>query len=516
MAGRRPSAPVLPARPLSAAVQAALALCLAGTIAAMLVLARRTKLSLVAATVAERCRLPLAQAAVAAGILAVMWVALGEVRAEDGWLGLIVAAILVLVLAGRPELAPAAGVLAAPFHSKVAVPLGPVNIGILEAAIACAFGGWAIAWTGVGRRSRLGLVDWLAVALVVWGGIAVVWSDFQWEALREWRVVLLEPALVFLMLRGSTSRARSAEIALDALVAGATLAALWGLASLGGAILGSEGAGVVRAEGVLRIAGPYGSPNNLALFAGRAVSVAAATALFAISSRRRRIHAAQLIVLLLAIGATFSRGALFIGLPVALAALVTIAVATRGTTFRALRRAAAVAAVGVLAFLAAFARTDRIAGAFSPAPGGTLHLRLRLWESALRMGLDHPILGVGPDNFLGHYRDTYVQRDAVQERFLNHPHNLVLDTWLRLGIAGAIAVGVVAVRTVIAGVRGLGQEGRPRALGAAALVGLAYTVAHGLIDNFLFVPDLAVAWWILVASALAAEEARVVTPTDGG
>lgn len=57
------------------------------------------------------------------------------------------------------------------------------------------------------------------------------------------------------------------------------------------------------------------------------------------------------------------------------------------------------------------------------------------------MALDHPLLGVGPDNFLYAYRSGYLLPSAWQEPNLNHPHTLLLDWWTRLGIPGVCCWG---------------------------------------------------------------------------
>jgi O-antigen ligase len=122
---------------------------------------------------------------------------------------------------------------------------------------------------------------------------------------------------------------------------------------------------------------------------------------------------------------------------------------------------------------------------------GTSFLRLRLWQSAWRMGLDYPLLGVGPDNFLYAYRTRYVMPDAWEELNLNHPHNVGLDLWTRLGLVGLAAGVWLLAATALRGWR-LYRRGSgamwPLALGL--LGGLAAALAHGLIDNSLFLVDL--------------------------
>ncbi len=107
------------------------------------------------------------------------------------------------------------------------------------------------------------------------------------------------------------------------------------------------------------------------------------------------------------------------------------------------------------------------------------------------MALDHPALGVGPDNFLYAYRTRYVLPSAWQELNLSHPHNLILDLATRLGVLGVLAGAWAMIGGLLRGWRLLRSGGDgvwPLALGL--LGGLAATVAHGLIDNSLFLIDL--------------------------
>ena len=49
----------------------------------------------------------------------------------------------------------------------------------------------------------------------------------------------------------------------------------------------------------------------------------------------------------------------------------------------------------------------------------------------------------GLDQFLYKYSIEYVNPQAWLERFISHPHNLVFDYWLRLGIIGPVFCLVV-------------------------------------------------------------------------
>ena len=135
-------------------------------------------------------------------------------------------------------------------------------------------------------------------------------------------------------------------------------------------------------------------------------------------------------------------------------------------------------------------RTPRFADLLN-FQAGTSFIRVKLWQGAWHMALDHPWLGVGPDNFLYAYRSRYVLPSAWQELSLSHPHNILLDFWTRLGLIGLFA----GAWALIAGMRRAWRLYRtaiaelwPVALGL--LAGLVVTVTHGLIDNSLFLIDL--------------------------
>jgi O-antigen ligase len=132
---------------------------------------------------------------------------------------------------------------------------------------------------------------------------------------------------------------------------------------------------------------------------------------------------------------------------------------------------------------------------------GTGFLRIRLWRSSWQMALDHWWLGVGPDPLLYAYRSGYLLPSAWQEPDLNHPHNLLLDWWTRLGLVGlGLGGGWLAA--------GMGQLGRwlraasERSTGEAALAvgclaAAAAGLAHGLIDASYALPNLMWSWVLL-------------------
>jgi putative inorganic carbon (hco3(-)) transporter len=153
------------------------------------------------------------------------------------------------------------------------------------------------------------------------------------------------------------------------------------------------------------------------------------------------------------------------------------------------------AAVLAVVVLTPFLGAERFQRLFDLGQG-TGFLRLQLWRSALQMGIDHPLLGVGPDNFLYAYRSGYMLPSAWQEPNLNHPHNLLLDWWIRLGLPGLL-LGLAWLGLGTWAVIGWLHRGPERALALGVLAAIAAGAAHGLIDMSYALPELMIVWVLL-------------------
>ena len=127
------------------------------------------------------------------------------------------------------------------------------------------------------------------------------------------------------------------------------------------------------------------------------------------------------------------------------------------------------------------------------------------------MALDHPLLGVGPDNFLYAYRSTYLLPEAWQEPNLNHPHNWLLDWWTRIGLAGlAGAVALFRYRPHAHAGRRHKPAHRHHPPEAVLSLGLlaagVAALAHGLIDASFALPDLMIVWVLILMATIALPE----------
>jgi len=319
------------------------------------------------------------------------------------------------------------------------------------------------------RRTDLPVLFFVAV-----GVLSLLAAERRGVALRELRTVVVEPALLFaLVTRAVATRQEATRIA-DGLILAGVLAALWGVGQF------LTGQDVITAEGVWRVRAAYPSPNNLSLFLGRTLPLAVALALG--SPRRRWFYALAVLVTGAALFLTFSRGA-WLSVGVALLFLGAL----RGT--RTLLAVLATSIAGLLALIP-LGEAARLSSLFD-LQEGTSFLRLKLWQASIQMALDHPLQGVGLDNFLYVY-PRYRLPEAWAEPDLSHPHNIVLDWWLRLGVLGLAALAVMLVDFFRRAFRALGSTSESaRALALGLVASMVAALVHGLIDNSYFLIDLA-------------------------
>ena len=360
------------------------------------------------------------------------------------------------------------------------------------------------AYRSAGRRParpRMVRADWAVLAFVVVATASLFVAARRDVALTEWRVVIIEPALFYLLLRAIRPSGRELWVMLDAWVLGGVAVAGYGLWQY------ATGQDLITAEGgLLRLRSIYGSPNNVALYLDRLLPLLVAVPLLgqSLPATRRRIYALAVAPVGLALLLTFSKGALLLGVPAGL--LVVFWVWQRRAGRRTWPWVAGAAAGGVAALLLASqipalaARLDLF--------GVTGFFRVSLWRAALNMAADHPLLGVGLDNFLYAYRGRYILDAAWQEPNLNHPHNIVLDFATRLGLLGLLAGAWLlfeAARALWTAMRRMasGRAGAPWLPVAAGLAGaLAAMLAHGLVDHSFFLVDLAFVFFLILGVAV--------------
>ena len=431
------------------------------------------------------------------------------------WLALVGTVLAGISSLMKPIFWLAALFFALPFDFAFAVPLFPDRaIGIIEFVLLGALLSTVanrLLWLSEAVRHTESTsckrnqctITTIVMILCGWALLAAIAAPYRAVALREWRSIFMTALILFLLLsllnRSASRRQENQRLLFGSWLVGATVVALVAIGQF------AFGTMTISAEGVDRVRAFYASPNNLALYLERTFMVAAALALFA-PNRRTRIPAIVAVVVQgLALILTFSKGALFVGVPAGLGVLLIGGLWMLGRQARSTRvlwGLAAPAGVGML-LLIPFLNTPRFQQLLDITQG-TGYLRLQLWRSAWQMALDHWALGVGPDNFLYIYRSEYILPTAWQEPNLNHPHNALLDWWTRLGLPGLL-LGVAfwwrglsdLVRTLVHRVEEPGRAARLLGVTAAAVAALA----HGLVDVSYALPDLMLVWVLLFDAA---------------
>lgn len=451
----------------------------------------------------------------------------------------------------RPDFAIGLALFSAPFylHPRNLRPGGTLEFALSEVIIVELAAAWVVGWAWRTVRGwqkgqgltlslspskiwawtrRQGPFFWPFVLLLILATVSLLnpFPDHLKEAIREYRLVIIEPLALFLLALAILGRQGAPAVArlLDFLVAGGVVVAGFGLlqelfplqaASTSDLITATSTGCAIKTEGVVRICSVYSHPDNLGLFLGRVIPLAACLPLFFNGgdwrlwknpSWRVKLYTLALLPLLATLFLSYSRGA-WLGVAAAFLGMFVVIGSRRWLI-----------AYGVMALLGLaavpFIKIERITSLFTG--GGSSSTRLYIWQSAIDIIKDHPITGIGLDQFLYVYNPQYVNPLAWTERFTSHPHNMVLDFWLRLGILGPVLLVWLlftffktawnrkllkpeapqsrvegGTPVAVAAKPGSGPAGLRRALTLGLIGSMVDFMVHGMVDNSFFVIDLA-------------------------
>jgi O-antigen ligase len=336
------------------------------------------------------------------------------------------------------------------------------------------------------------------LAFVILGAASLTWAEFLPQALREWRVMLLQSFLFYLLLRLAVRDQKDWALIAETMLFTGLLLSLIGL----GLYFSNQNVTVAEG-GSRRLLSVYGSPNALGLMLGRYLPFAWAYVLLPVGEWRKILAGLALAAMLPALALTQSLGAILLGLPAGLAMVI---LGWRGR--RALPILGGLAAAGAAALIPLSLAIPRIARLWE-GDTATAFLRLNLWRSTFNMLADHPVQGLGLDQFLYAYRSRYILPQAWEDPDLSHPHNLILDYWVRLGLLGVL----LALLTQYYFWRAAwGAYLKMRGLGLALLLGAAGAMAafwaHGLVDMAHFNINLSYIFALLLALVVYLESAK--------
>lgn len=324
--------------------------------------------------------------------------------------------------------------------------LPAVSVGPNAAALLIGLGWLAALRTHAGHAARIvnrhrRLAGGLA-SLLVWLTVSMAWArDPGASADDLWRWYVA--ALVLTVVATTVRRADHVRLVAVAFVIGAAISVAVGLVdqALHGSAFALESA--THTEG--RLQGGGGDPNYLAAGLVPAMALAGGLAAGTRAPLARLALVAAIALLAVGLVESESRGGLLAGI-VTLAGALLIYRGSRGRALVAVAIAASVAAATFAASPGAWQRVSSFEG------GG--NGRADLWQVAWRMSLDHPLGGIGLNNFRLE-SSAYVREPGGLEHvelITERPH-VVHNAYLQLlaeeGVVGlglflALALGCLA------------------------------------------------------------------------
>lgn len=266
----------------------------------------------------------------------------------------------------------------------------------------------------------------------------------------------------------------------------AGLASVWGLFDL----LVMKDAGMAAGQGRLSI--PAGNALILATYLAPVLFVAA----FLLAERVRcnlqkwqmALTLVSSVFIALAVALTYSRSS-YIGIAVGIfVGAVGYGASVLRSQNAALRRrfvaAALVLVIGSGAFYA-YAVSANLGGGrlkITSDSFATLRTRVINWKIAFRAIEQHPVFGVGWENYrsaVDRLFDPSLSTFSYYETRIDKPHNVILEVWVTLGTVGLLAY-LVFIGVTLAAARRLWKQNKITALGFWSLVGflLAYHVQN--------------------------------------
>ncbi len=313
------------------------------------------------------------------------------------------------------------------------------------------------------------------------------------ESLREVRTVIIEPLMFLFMARLVLRRDHNRSwVSVVFMLTGAVVAG-YGIVQIAFELGGVQATDVTRATAL------YTHPNNLAIYLERTLLFTLGVAII-----RPRWYPIWILAGLQGVGllATFSRGAI-LGVVVGVGVVLVFIGAWRWIT----GLAAVAIIVGIIGLIVVPDRLLDVGG------DGMEPTRFAIWRSAVEMIRAHPVFGVGPDQFLYQYTRRFVEPMGWPERYTSHPHNIILDTWLRLGV-----LGLATLTTLIVGIVWWIQRQttyiRRDAFAIGAVAALFGGFIHSMVDNGFFLADLATISWFLIIILVTVPSAQTATASQ--
>lgn len=348
----------------------------------------------------------------------------------------------------------------------------------------------------------INLSSWLIAILVLGVVIATVISPDQRGALGILKAYFLEPILFFYLLtdiRKQGAGSKRQETIITSLIITALYLSIWGIAQV---VLGF---GVITPHEQLagRAHGPFNSGNALALFLGPVFLLVLGQTLQTLKTfgLKRLVYGLISLIILSALILTKSKGGV-IGVVIAISVIGLIYFMRRWNKAILLSKLWLVIPIYLIIVIGCLSQISRLTpknnNPWLRPINDTLTPRLCLWEGAVNLLRDHPLLGVGLNGFKSLYSQKYLTCDAEA---LQYPHNFILNFGTETGILGVLGIfGILAVflRQQSLALIKTAHPGKMFLVSSLIAV-VFYWLIHGLVDVPYFKNDLSLQFWIIMA-----------------
>lgn len=239
-----------------------------------------------------------------------------------------------------------------------------------------------------------------------------------------------------------------------------------------------------------RVFSVFGNPNVLAEYLIMIIPLSISLMWYSKKIHKKLIFLATSGILILSLVLTLSRGG-WIGF--AFSALVFVLLIEK----RLLLSIIPISVAGV--FLLPQSILNRILSIGNLADSSNAY-RLTMWAITLEIIRDNPIAGVG----LGHipFKETFETYIRTMPTY--HAHNTYLEIAAELGIPGLIAFVFLLFIVFKYGIQKLidGENRYIRIMAAGIFSGLAGVLAHGAVENVIYLTRIIVYFWILIGLVL--------------
>lgn len=308
---------------------------------------------------------------------------------------------------------------------------------------------------------------------------------------RDLTIHFVSLGLVFVMVN-SINRLEEFNVIVIFVVFSATIVALIGLyqyvvgVPIDAAWVDVENNPDIKA----RVYSVFGNPNVLAEYLIMTIPLSISLMWYSKKIHKKIIFLATSGVLILALVLTLSRGG-WIGF--AFSALIFVLLVEK----RLLLSAIPIVLGGILFLPQSILHRIMSIGNFADSSNA---YRLKMWEITLDIIKDNPIAGVG----LGHlpFKETFETYIRTMPTY--HAHNTYLEIAAELGIPGLIAFLILLFVVFKYGIQTLinGENRYIKIMAAGVFSGLGGLLAHGAVENVIYLTRIIVYFWILIGFIL--------------